>query len=72
MYQARPTLVFAALGQARSDGRLSPAKESIVLGKLLTHWALRATLDSSSACAAVHSKQPQRGWLATTKSFVIH
>jgi hypothetical protein len=51
MYRAPPSLVFAALGQARADGRLSPENESELLGKLLTHWALRSTLDVSAACA---------------------
>ena len=51
MYRAPPSLVFAVLGQARADGRLSPENESELLGKLLTHWALRSTLDVSAACA---------------------
>lgn len=51
MYHAPPSLVFAVLGQARADGRLSPEDESDLLGKLLTHWALRSTLDTSAACA---------------------
>jgi hypothetical protein len=52
MYRARPSLAFAVLGQARADARLSPEAESTLLGKLLTFWALRATLDMSEACAA--------------------
>ena len=51
MYRAPPSLVFAVIGQARSDGRLSPEDESLLLGKLLTHWALTSTLDTSQACA---------------------
>ena len=51
MYRAPPSLVFAVLGQARADGRLSPENESELLGRLLTHWALRSTLDVSAACA---------------------
>ena len=53
MYQAAPTLVFAVLGQARASGGLSPEDESELLGRLLTHWALRATLDTSELCADV-------------------
>ena len=53
MYRAPPTLVFAVIGQARSDGRLSPEDEAVLLGKLLTHWALASTLDMSLACAAL-------------------
>ena len=51
MYRAPPTLVFAVIGQARADGRLTPEDESNLLGKLLTHWALQSTLDVSAACA---------------------
>jgi hypothetical protein len=51
MYHAPPTLVFAVIGQARSDGRMSPEQESIILGKLLTHWALSSTLEVSATCA---------------------
>lgn len=52
MYRAAPSLVFAALGQASADGQLTPEDESALLAKLLTHWALRSTLDASAACAA--------------------
>ncbi|WP_370117624.1 hypothetical protein [Bradyrhizobium sp. USDA 329] len=52
MYRAKPTLVFAVMGQARSDGKLSPEDESLLLCKLLAFWALRATLDMSEICAA--------------------
>ena len=51
MYRAPPTLVFAVIGQARSDGRMSPEQESVILAKLLTHWALSSTLDASQNCA---------------------
>ncbi len=51
MYRAPPSLVFAGIGQARADGRLGPEEESLLLGKLLDHWALRSTLDVSAACA---------------------
>ncbi|HXT14186.1 MAG TPA: hypothetical protein VN706_01065 [Gemmatimonadaceae bacterium] len=46
-----PTLVFAAIGQARADGRLSPERESETLAYLLTYWALRGTLDVAEVCA---------------------
>jgi len=52
MYSAAPSLVFAAIGQARADGKMSPEAESTVLAKLLTYWALRSTLDMSAVCAA--------------------
>ncbi len=56
MYQAAPSLVFAVIGQARADGHMSPEDESTILAKLLTHWALRSTLDTSEICAM----QPRR------------
>ncbi len=51
MYRARPTMVFAVLGQACADRRLSPEDESALVGKLLTFWALKTTLDTSYECA---------------------
>ncbi|MCC6916814.1 hypothetical protein [Nitrosomonas sp.] len=52
MYQASPVLTFAVIGQARADGRMSPEQESALLGKLLTHWALRNTLKAAADCSA--------------------
>lgn len=40
MLKARPSLVFAVMGQARTDGVIQPQKESLVLRGLLTRWAL--------------------------------
>lgn len=51
MYRARPTIAFAVLGQARFDRRLSPQDESTLIGRLLTFWALKTTLDTSYECA---------------------
>jgi hypothetical protein len=53
MYRAPPVLVFAVIGQARADGGISPEDESALLSKLLTYWALRATVNTSELCAAV-------------------
>lgn len=53
MYQAPPSLAFAVLGQAKMDGKLSPEDEGELLAKLLTHWAMRSTLDMSAYCAAL-------------------
>jgi hypothetical protein len=50
MRQAAPSLVFAAIGQARVDGKISPEEESRLLAYLLTYWALRSTLDTSALC----------------------
>lgn len=50
MFRTAPTLVFAVIGQARADGRMSPEQESTILAKLLTHWAVRDTLSTAAAC----------------------
>jgi hypothetical protein len=51
LYAAPPSLAMAVLGQARAASRLTPERESRVVGNLLTHWALRSTLDMSAVCA---------------------
>lgn len=45
MRQVAPTLAFAAIGQARADGQITPELESKAIGNLLTDWAVRSTLD---------------------------
>lgn len=50
MRSAQPTLVFAAIGQARADGRISPESESRMLGEMLTLWAVDSALNVSSTC----------------------
>jgi hypothetical protein len=52
MYETRPILVFAAIGQGRADGRITPEEEGMVLGKLLTHWAVESTLQAAAGCTA--------------------
>ena len=37
--KANPTLVFATIGQARSDRVLSPKKENELLSEMLSYWA---------------------------------
>jgi hypothetical protein len=59
MYRARPILVFAVLGQARADGHLSPEDESVLIGKLLTFWALKTMLATSYECALMSGRLPQ-------------
>ena len=39
MKKATPTLVFAVIGQARSDLKITPAKENEILRNLLSYWA---------------------------------
>jgi hypothetical protein len=51
MKSAPPTLVFAVFGRARVSGKLGPEAETRLLGKLITHWAMRSTLDIAAACA---------------------
>jgi hypothetical protein len=55
-----PTLVFAAIGQARADGRITPEQESRTLAYLLTYWALRSTLDIAEVCAT--HPPPRLAW----------
>jgi len=57
MYRAPPSLTFAVLGQAKADGKLSPEDESELLGKLLTYWAMRSTLDVSAYCTAMQQSR---------------
>jgi hypothetical protein len=55
---ASPSLAFAVIGQARWDGALSPEEESEWLGRLLTFWALRGTIDLTELCAdAIRGRQ---------------
>lgn len=55
---APPMLAFAALGQARHDGTLSPEDESEALADLLKHWALVTTIDTSQICAPLTRARP--------------
>ncbi len=48
MYETRPIVVFATIGQGRADGKITPEEESLVIGKLLTHWALWSTLQAAA------------------------
>lgn len=57
--RAPPSLVFAVIGQARADGRISPEDESRSLRAMLKHWALHSALDSSALCVS-HTASPRR------------
>jgi hypothetical protein len=48
---ARPTLVFAVIGQARADGLITPEVESKVVGDLLKYWATRSSLSVQELCS---------------------
>lgn len=58
--RAPPSLVFAVIGQARADGKISPEDESRSLRAMLKHWALQSTLDSSALCVARPANEPPR------------
>ncbi|WP_342088151.1 hypothetical protein [Dyadobacter sp. OTU695] len=38
--KAPPSLVFAIIGQARADGRITAAREGHLLSRFLNHWAM--------------------------------
>jgi hypothetical protein len=42
--------VFAVIGQARADNRLSPEEEARALSRLLTFWALNSSLETTAHC----------------------
>jgi hypothetical protein len=49
---APPALALAVLGQARAAGLVTPEAEARMVGRLLTWWALRGTLEAARAAAA--------------------
>jgi hypothetical protein len=49
MRLAPPTLAFAVLGQARASGRISPERESRLLRRLITDWAVTSALETARA-----------------------
>jgi hypothetical protein len=51
MALAPPTVAFAVLGQARASGRLSPERESRLLRRLISSWAVRSSLETAQATA---------------------
>lgn len=60
MYRAQPSLVFSVIGQARANGRITPEEEGTLLARLLGHWALRSTIDTTVLCGdiAQHKQFP--------------
>jgi hypothetical protein len=50
LQSAAPSLVFAVIGQARSDGAMTPEEESEVLERALRFWALQTSMDTAAAC----------------------
>jgi hypothetical protein len=59
MYEIAPTMVFAVIGQGRVDNRITPEEESVVVGKLLSHWALQSTLQAAANCVMPALGQPK-------------
>jgi hypothetical protein len=57
MSEAPPTIVLAVLGHARARGSLTPEEERDLVGRLLTDWALRSTLDLAELCAAAQGSR---------------
>lgn len=47
---AAPCHVFAVIGQARADDKLTPENEARVLSRLLTYWALKSSLETTANC----------------------
>jgi hypothetical protein len=47
MQAAPPALVFAVIGQAKADGRLTAHQENQMLNGLLADWAMRRSLDAT-------------------------
>ena len=74
MYEAQASLVFAVIGQARADGLVTPEDEGVLLTKLLTHWALRSTLDTAFACATAPraARQSFAAWVQREHHMTIH
>ncbi|MEV5961050.1 hypothetical protein AB0L70_04765 [Kribbella sp. NPDC051952] len=52
---APPTLAFAVLGQARASGLLSPERESGMLRRLITKWAVDSALATARAGGRVET-----------------
>lgn len=68
MREAPPTLAFAVFGRARVSGRLTPEGEDRLLGSLITHWALRSTLEVAGLCAVRSGFTPRPRALAPAAS----
>ncbi|MHA6247939.1 hypothetical protein ACXYMU_08400 [Pontibacter sp. CAU 1760] len=56
MHTASPTLVFAVLGQAKSDGNLSTVEETMLLQRMLTRWAMQRARQPCG-CAGCQQKK---------------
>ena len=52
----RPTLLLAAISQARAEGKISPSHESRLLEAMLTRWAVSSALYGAEQCAALAAR----------------
>lgn len=59
MEAAPPTLAFAVLGQAKSDGNITTVEEVYLLRRMLTHWALLRTMHDCGAGRSLHARALQ-------------
>ncbi len=59
MYRARPTLVSQCSDKRAPMAVFSPEDESVLIGKLLTFWALKTVLDTSYECALMSGRLRQ-------------
>jgi hypothetical protein len=71
MRSASPTLVFAVIGQAKIEGKISPEAESRLLAELLTHWALQSVLDVTARTAAPSPIPSRTHKLAHTPTLML-
>ena len=65
--RTRPALAFAVVGQARARGLLTPEGEDRLLGRLISYWALRSTLEANARLARLPAAAWERacvGWAA--------
>lgn len=59
MEAAPPTLAFAVLGQAKSDGNISTVEETCLIRRMLTNWALMRTMQDCGAGKQLTTKAVQ-------------
>jgi hypothetical protein len=71
MYEAPPTIAFAVIGQGRVDGSITPEEESVVVGKLLNHWALQSTLQAAANCVFPLPAAPPCGCQAAANKAAV-
>jgi hypothetical protein len=55
-----PTLAFAVLGQAKTDGQISPEEASKLLNSALKQWALHRAVSTGISCAKTLSAQTKQ------------